>query len=66
MAHDQGKTVGIVVDDDTKTERMLKRVIRVAMDHGFDIHESNIKRLDGAIYVVIGKGEVRVIAGDRL
>lgn len=58
MAHRDGKTVGIAVDDNAKADKMLKRVERIAAKRGL---QADVDK-KGRIYdVKIGAGVVRII-----
>ena len=58
MAKDEGKTVGIVVDDRHKAKRMEKRVRDIAKSMALDFR---IERRGGVIDIHIGEGVVRIV-----
>lgn len=59
----KGEIAGIVVDDEFKMKRMLKRVIDIAVSKRlkFGTH-----RHDGWIELTFGEGGVRIFAADKL
>jgi tRNA pseudouridine-54 N-methylase len=64
MAHDDGKTAGIVVDNPEKLEVMLERVIRILGEHKF-LYDVK-RRGEGLVDVHTGKGIVRIAAGSHI
>lgn len=64
MAHDDGKTAGIVVDDPERLKVMLERVIRILGEHqfAFDVRP----RGEGLTDVHTGKGIVRIAAASHI
>ncbi len=63
MAIEQGKKVGIGVDDLIRVERMVGRVTRIAEKEG---HRFEVEKISGGVNVKFSKGIVYVFAADKL
>lgn len=62
-ASERGQIAGIVVDDDPKAERMLRRVIDISTSMKLSVE---VQRRGVCIDVIIGEGRVRILTVDQI